>query len=91
MGPFWEILEKMIAKTRFGWDPFCSWWIAEGSINGTYGVPYAPEPEKGWVGLASSTGCNSIACLACRLSRQKTTDTFTRERACYCPTQPKIK
>ena len=34
------------------WDPFCSWWIAEGSINGTYGVPLTPEPEKWWVGGA---------------------------------------
>ena len=54
MGPFWEILEKMVVKTRFGWDPFCSWWIAEGSINGTYGVPLTPAPEKWWVGFDPS-------------------------------------
>jgi hypothetical protein len=53
MGPFWEILEKMIVKTRFGWDPFCSWWIAEGSINGTYRVPLTPAPEIGWVGISA--------------------------------------
>ena len=91
MGPFWEILEKMIVKTRFGWDPFCSWWIAEGSINGTYGVPLTPAPEKGWVWVGTFTRDSIPLALPVIHPAKKEKALHRRKVPADHPAQPKIK